>query len=140
MIDEIINGCIANIPQYAPYKNLNDNDWKNKVLLLQNYINLFVNRADYEGLPEEFLSITGMNRIWLFNLFFSPAIVFFKHEALGLQALPVCGMSKINIAGFPTEWTAYSANGKTYKLNENNSVLMFNDRAYSIPFIKMLYN
>lgn len=140
MFDTIINGCIANLPQYSTFKNQNCSEWKNKLLLLHNYIDLYVNRADYENLPEEFLEVTGKNRLWLFNLFFSPAIAFFKHEALGLQALPVCGMSAINIAGFPTEWTAYGANGTSYKLNEKNSVLMFNDRSYSIPFLKMMYN
>ena len=141
MFNTIFGLCSANIPQYCEIKHTQStNEWRNKVLLIQNYVSLFVNRADYEGLPKEFLDMTGKNRMWLFMLFFSPAIAWFKHEALGLQALPVCGMSSYNIAGFPTKWKAFGANGVSYDLDETNSVLMFNDYAYSIPFLKMMYN
>lgn len=107
---------------------------------MQNYLDLYCARADYEGLPVEFLKMTGRNRWWLVMKFFAPAIAWFNDDALGLQALPVSSFRDYNIAGFPTRWRAFAVNGKQYDLDEANSVLMFNDPAMSVPYIKLLYN
>lgn len=141
MITNLIDLCFANIGAYAPYCGIrHGKEWDNTLNILQNHLTLYASRADYEGLPDEFLACTGKNRLWQAMKFFSPAVAWFKHEALGLQCLPVSAMGKIDIAGYPVEWTAFSANGMSFKLNESNSVLMFNDYSFSIPFLKMLYN
>lgn len=140
MFDRILELCFQYLPCYAPYIGKQDEEWRNKLNILQNYLTLYASRADYEGLPEEFLGMTGKNRMWLLMKFFAPAVCWFKHEANGLQCLPVASISDYNIAGFPTKWKAFTANGKSYDLDENNSVLMFNDYAFSVPFLKLLYN
>lgn len=141
MFNTILDLCFARVDCYAPYANKRlELDWSNKLNILQNHLNLYCSRADYKGLPDEFLSMTGKNRFWLVMKFFSPAVAWFKHEALGLQCLPVGGMKDYNIAGMPTKWTAFGADGTTYELSEKDSVLMFNDYAFSVPFLKMLYN
>lgn len=142
MFYNIANFCLGSLPFYAEfqYNEQKLKELRNRFNIMQNYLTLYSNRADYEGLPEEFLELSGKNRMWLTMLFFAPAIAFFKHEAMGLQALPVSAFSEYNIAGFPTKWKAIAFNGTSYELDEKDSVLMFNDYAFSIPFIKMLYN
>ena len=131
----------GNLPAYQNIKgNFTTNAWRNKLTKMQDYLNLYSNVADYEGLPEEFMELTGKNRMWLAMKFFAPAVCFFKHPTEGLQCLPVSGMGKWDIAGMPTEWTAFGADGTQYPRNKTNSVLMFNDYAFSIPFIKLLYD
>lgn len=140
MFNTILMFCYGNIMGYPAYNDQSIKQQRNYFLLMQDYLTLYSNRADYEGLPEEFMEISGKNRMWLTMLFFAPAIAFFKHEAMGLQALPVSAFSEYNIAGFPTKWRAIALNGTTYELNETNSVLMFNDYSFSIPYWKLLYN
>lgn len=140
MFNQILDLCFANVPAYQPYLSSNCLEWRNKLNILQNHLNLYSSRADYEGLPDEFLNMTGKNRMWLAMKFFAPAVAWFKDEALGLQCLPVSAMTDWNIAGLPTKWKAFAVNGKTYNLDESNSVLMFNDYAFSVPFLKLLYN
>lgn len=111
-----------------------------EILKIQEYIDLFINRVEFKGLPDEFNDISGKNNMFLYMLFFSPAIAFFKDDTLGLQALPVTGQFDYNIAGFPTKWTVFGFNGYKKDLNETNSVLMFNTRSFSIPYLHMLYN
>ena len=109
---------------------------------MQKYIDLFCNRFEYKNLPEDFMKVSGKNKVFLLMLFFSPSIAFFKDEALGLQALPTTGQFEYNIAGFPTSWKVFGCGSNPFHkdLNEDNSVLMFNDYSYSIPFLQMLYN
>ena len=140
MFNQILTLCFDNLPEYAPYGVYrNTATWRNKLTILQNYLTLYASRADYENLPDEFLEITGKNRAWLAMKFFAPCVAWFKDEALGLQCLPVSAISRYNIAGFPTAWRVFGF-GYTKELTEENSVLMFNDYAYSIPFLKLLYN
>lgn len=131
----------GSLPAYQNIKgNFQTNEWRNRLTKMQDYLNLYSNVADYEGLPEDFMKVTGKNRMWLAMKFFAPAVCFFKHPVLGLQCLPVSGMGDWDIAGMPTTWTAFGADGTQYKRTEKDSVLMFNDYAFSIPFIKMLYD
>ena len=131
----------GNLPAYQNIKgNFQTIAWRNRLNKMQDYLNLYSNVADYEGLPEDFMQVTGKNRMWLAMKFFAPAVCFFKHPVLGLQCLPVSGMGDWDIAGMPTTWTAFGADGTQYKRTEKDSVLMFNDYAFSIPFIKLLYD
>lgn len=132
---QYLNLCQQNIGLYDGRK------WgKEEILLVQQYVDLYTERFKYDGLPDEFNAMTGKNKAFLFMLFFSPAIAFFKDTALGLQALPTTGMWKFDIAGNPTEWEVFGMNGYRRRLTDKESVLMFNDRAYSIPFLQLMYN
>lgn len=138
--NEILNMCMV-LPPYQHIKGqTNTEQWRVKLTKMQDYLSLYSNAFDYEGFPEDFLKLTGKNRMWLAMKFFAPCVCFFKNEVDGLQCLPVSGMSDYNIAGLPTKWKAFGANGVTYERDETNSVLMFNDYAFSIPFIKLLYD
>lgn len=141
MFNDFLQLCMGQYPAYQNIKGRIDcADGRNYLTIMQNYATLFANRADYENLPDEFLEVTGKNRWWLLAKFFAPCVCWFKSEALGLQCLPVSGMSDFNIAGMPTKWKCFGANGKTFNKDEKNSVLMFNDYSFSIPFLKLVYN
>lgn len=112
----------------------------NEILHTQRFINLFMNRFNYNGLPDSFKKIAGFNKVNELMLFFSMGIAWFEDPVFGLQALPVMGQWQYNMAGIPTVWTVFGMNGYHRELNENNSVLMFNDRALSIPFLQVYYN
>lgn len=133
--------CSNLLPAYQNIKGkLEVLEWRNKLTKMQDYLNLYSNAIDYKGLPDEFLNLTGKNRMWLAMKFFAPAVCFFRDEEYGLQCLPVSSMSNWNIAGMPEKWVCFAANGRTYNRDKSNSVLMFNDYAFSIPFIKILYD
>lgn len=127
---------------FAPYQVLNKNtkDWRNKLVIMQNYLTLYANRADYKGFPESFMKLMGKNRMWLYYLFFAPCVVWFEHPAYGLICLPASSSGEATLSGIPDKWIAYSADGRTWKLDSEDCVVMFNDYSYSIPFIKLLYN
>lgn len=107
----------------------------------QRFLNLFMNRFKYDGLPEETKKITLRNNRLEMWLFFAPAVAWFKDETLGLQVLPVSSnnATKMGIDGLPKEWFVRAGNGYERHLNEKNSVLMFNDEAFSIPFVHIGY-
>lgn len=131
----------SSLPAYQDIKgNFDTSEWRNKLNKMQDYLTLYSNACDYKGLPDEFMNVSGRNRMWLAMKFFAPAVCFFKHQTLGLQCLPVSGMGEWDICGLPKKWIAFGADGTQYKRNEENSVLMFNDYAFSIPFIKVLYD
>lgn len=137
---ELLTWCMQ-LPAYQNIKGVvNTAEWRNKLVKLQDYLALYSNAFDYDGLPDEFLAVTGRNRMWLAMKFFAPCVCFFKDEAKGLQCLPVSGMNKWDMAGLPEEWTAFGANGMQFKRNSSNSVLMYNDYAFGIPFFKVLYD
>lgn len=134
--------CIAKIPAYANYGISNKNylaNLRQGIIKIQDDVNLFANRFDYKNLPEKFTEISGHNKHFETLLYFAPAIAFFEDPKLGLQALPCTGSFKFNIAGFPTQWRVFGMNGYQRELNEDNSVLMFNDYAFSIPFLSAQY-
>ena len=107
----------------------------------QRFLNLFMNRFKYDNLPDETKKITLRNNRLEMWLFFAPAVAWFKDEVMGLQVLPVSSneANKQGIDGLPKEWIVSAGNGYRRKLNENNSVLMFNDEAFSIPFVHIGY-
>lgn len=140
----IFNNMLAwcmQIPAYDTIKHhVNTIEWRNKLVKMQDYLTLYSNAFEYENLPEEFLQLTGKNRMWLAMKFFAPCVCFFKDEAKGLQCLPVNGFSEYDMAGLPTKWKAFSQTGMQYERDNTNSVLMFNDYAFGIPFFKVLYD
>lgn len=119
----------------------NGYEWNEKMLvIMERLLNLFMERYEYKGLPEEFNHLYGNRKMFELMLFFSPSVAWFEDKTQGLMALPVSGTYKFNAAGKPVEWTAYAINGAFAKqLNEDNSVLMFNDQAMTIPYLHLLY-
>ena len=118
----------------------NGYEWNEKLyIVMERFLNLFMTRYEYEGIPEEFEQLYGNRNLFELMLFFSPAVAWFRRGGK-LMALPVSGTYKYNAAGKPVNWTAYAINGTfSEELNENNSVLMFNDQAMSVPYLQLLY-
>lgn len=100
---------------------------------------LYTSQFMYKNLPKEMLLVMGNRNYLDAMLFFQPAVCFFRDNELGIQCLPTTGEYKFNIVGRPVEWTARAFNGKTWQLNEDNSVIMYNDEAMSIPFLQTDY-
>lgn len=132
--------CCNFISAYTLNKATNLEQERAELLLMQRYINLFTSRYDVKGLPEETMEISGKNNNFLTQMFFAPAVAVFRDAGLGIQILPVTGEWQFDIAGNPTVWEVFGCNGYRKRLNKNNSVLIFNDNAYTIPFMQMLYN
>ncbi len=110
------------------------------LLYMQRFLNLFMNRYKYSGLPTKSIDSTFRNNGFERWLFFTPAVSIFKDDALGVQMLPVSGWdSERNIAGFPKSWEVVAGNGYRRVCTDKDSVLMFNDDAYSVPFLHILY-
>lgn len=118
----------------------NGYEWNEKTyIIMERFLNLFMSRYEYEGIPDEFEHTYGNRNLFELMLFFSPAVAWFK-KGKELMALPVSGTYEYNAAGKPIKWTAYAINGAwDEELNEDNSVLMFNDQAMSIPYLQLLY-
>lgn len=119
----------------------NGYEWNEKLwVVMERLLNIFMVRYDLEDIPEEYEHLYGNRNLYELMLFFSPAVAWFRDSKEGLMSLPVSGTYKYNAAGKPVEWTAYAINGAFAKeLNEENSVLMFNDQAMSIPYLQLLY-
>ena len=134
--------CCGHINAYGNCKLLDrNNDARQRILLIQKYIDLYVNRFKYNfNGVDELSNYTLQNKLFEFMSFFAPATAIFKDEVLGLQVLPVTGQFKFNMAGYPTEWQVFGMNGYRKKLSDKNSVLIFNDYAFTIPFLQCLYN
>lgn len=118
----------------------NGYEWNEKMyIIMERFLNLFMTRYEYDGIPEEFEQLYGNRNMFELMLFFSPAVAWFR-RGKDLMALPVSGTYKYNAAGKPVNWTAYAINGAfSEELNEKNSVLMFNDQAMSIPYLQLMY-
>ena len=110
------------------------------LLFMQRFLNIFLNRFELRGLPDETKRVTCYNNNQERFLFFAPAVSIFRDDALGVQVLPVASWeSKRDIAGFPLEWTVTAGNGYKKRLNRDNAVLMYNDMGFTVPFIHLLY-
>lgn len=72
--------------------------------------------------------------------------VFFKDEAIGELALPVALNGDFDVYRIPKQRTAYASNGYNNKLDEKNSVLIYNNYLHTNSmndlemFAKRLYN
>ena len=79
-------------------------------------------------------------------LFSDGMCVFFEDDVLGFLALQVLIGGKLNVYRIPKDRTAYATNGYHKKLNENNSVIIFNNYLHTNSmldvemFSKRLYN
>lgn len=110
-----------------------------EMLYLERLYNIYLSRFSYKNLPAEMDTMLGNRNLIDAMLFFSPSIAFFYDEKYGVQVLPTTGEYKFNLIGRPVEWYVKGFNGFSKKLNEDNSVIMFNDEACSIPFLHLLY-
>lgn len=72
--------------------------------------------------------------------------VFFEDKELGYLSLQCMIGGRLNVYRIPTERRAYASNGYNLDLNENNSVLVFNNLIHTnsypaiVDFSKRLYN
>lgn len=79
-------------------------------------------------------------------LFSDGMCVFFKDDVLGYLALQVMIGGMLNVYRIPTDRTAYATNGYQQKLNETNSIIIFNNYLHTNSmldvemFSKRLYN
>lgn len=81
---------------------------------------------EWNGLPE-----TVDERYLELTLFRNGSAVFFQDEALGYLALQVMSNGYMNLYGIPKTRRAYAINGYQKKLNQNNSVVIFNNRIHT---------
>lgn len=108
-------------------------------LILEKCYNVYLSRFRYENLPDKFLELIGTRNFVDGQLFFQPAVAWFRDEKNGVICLPTSGEYKYNVVGRPVAWTCWGYNGEKWDLNESNSVIMFNDEAMSIPFLHLKY-
>lgn len=102
---------------------------------------LAISMFEWKNLPasvdERFLELT---------LFSDGVAIFFKDEILGELALQTTTRGKLNVYRIPTERRAYASNGYNQDLNENNSVLIYNNYLHNNSmwdiemYAKRLYN
>lgn len=102
---------------------------------------LAISMFEWKNLPasvdERFLELT---------LFSDGVAIFFKDEVLGELALQTTTRGKLNVYRIPTERRAYASNGYNQDLNEENSVLIYNNYLHNNSmwdiemFAKRLYN
>lgn len=109
-------------------------------LILENFLNIAMSRFDLEDTPDGFEELYGDRNLYELFLFFSPAVAFFEQKGVGVIALPASTVAKYNAVGKPTAWNVFALNGAFSKeLNEDNSVLMFNDQALTVPYLHLEY-
>lgn len=83
---------------------------------------LAISRFEWINLPPEIDA-----RFLELILFSDGMAVFFKEDDVGFAALRCMIGGKLNIYQIPTIRTAYASNGLNVPLNENNSVIIFNN-------------
>lgn len=102
-----------------------------------NYINhlylLAVNRFSYENLPD---SVSP--RVLEQALIMRGNVLFFEDPVMGLLALPNTAAGRPNIYDIPKKRYVNTASGYHRRLDERNSVIMFNDQTL-LPFVPVIY-
>lgn len=102
---------------------------------------LAISMFEWKGLPD-----TVDERFLEYTLFNDGVAVFFEDEVLGKLTLQCAIGGKLNVYRIPTHRQAYATNGYRKNLNENNSVLIFNNLLHTNStldveiFSKRLYN
>lgn len=98
---------------------------KNNMTAIQYYhrlTELSIAMFEWKNLPDSvdprFLELT---------LFAQGQIVFFKDEVMGYLALPNAGSGQLNVYRIPTRRRAYASNGYSRELDENDSVIIWNN-------------
>lgn len=102
---------------------------------------LAISMFDWKNLPD---SVDA--RFLELCLFQDGMSIFFKDDVLGFLALQTTIGGQLNVYRIPTERRAFSQNGYNIELNEDNSVLIFNNFLHTNSlldiemFAKRLYN
>lgn len=122
--------------------------WESAKMNNQTYIQYYnrlmelaISMFEWRNLPE-----TIDSRFLELSLFGTGMSVFFKDEDIGYLALRTMIGGKLNVYQIPTERTAYASNGYNRHLNEENSVIIFNNMLHTNSmldveqFAKRLYN
>lgn len=129
-------------------KKKDSNFWDSALMNNRTYLyyynrltELAISMFEWNNLPasvdERFLELT---------LFSDGVAIFFKDEVLGELALQTTTRGKLNVYRIPTERRAYASNGYNQDLNEENSVLIYNNYLHNNSmwdiemFAKRLYN
>lgn len=108
-------------------------------LIMEDFLNTFMVRYEYEGFSDEYKKLTGNRNLLDLYIFFAPAVCLFEDKKYQQVILPVSGLTRFNAVGKPTSWRVFSVNGQINReYNENNSTLIFNDQALSIPYLHLL--
>ena len=102
--------------QSARYNNVTFTNYYNRLA------EIGFSRFKWSGLPE-----TVDERFLEMALFGDGAAVFFKDEVLGFLALRVILNGRYNVYQVPINRRAYAANGYQVELDENNSVIIYNN-------------
>lgn len=108
-------------------------------LIMEKLYNIYLSRFEYKNLPESLQKIIGNRNFIDGNLFFQPSMAWFMSSEHGLLCLPTSGRYSFNVVGRPVKWTCFGNDGSEWDLDENNSVLMFNDEAMTVPFLHLAY-
>lgn len=95
---------------------------------------LAISMFEWQNLPE-----TMDERFLELTLFKNGQAVLFKDEVMGLLSLPVTTSGRWNVYNIPTQRRAYATNGYNKNLDENDSVIVYNNmiRTNSVLVIKM---
>lgn len=86
---------------------------------------LAISRFNWLNLPE-----TVDPRFLELTLFEQGMAIFFNDEVLGYLALTTTAGRKLNVYRIPKERTAYANNGYNMKLNDSNSVIIWNNKLH----------
>lgn len=124
--------------------NFTESAWLNNNTYQQYYnrlCELSLSMFDWQNLPDtidaRFLELT---------LFKDGQAVFFKDDVMGYLALQVATNGMFDVYRIPKERRAYAVNGYNNNLNENNSVIIYNNYLHTNSmldvkmFAKRLYN
>lgn len=84
---------------------------------------LAISTFEWENLPD-----SCDERYMELSLFKEGSAVFFKDEELGYLALKCLNNGKLNVYNVPTNRRAFAVNGYQKQLNEENSVIIWNNR------------
>ena len=93
---------------------------------LQRLTELAISMFEWKNLPE-----TIDPRYLELALFLDGMAVFFKDEVIGYLALKVMATQPLSVYEIPTGRRAYSVNGYQKELNENDSVLIYNNMLHT---------
>jgi len=102
---------------------------------------LAVSMFEWNGLPD-----TIDTRFLELTLFDKGVAVFFEDDVIGHLALPSSNMGHLDVYGIPKKRRAYASNGYQKALDEQNSVLIYNNYLHTNSkleiemFAKRLYN
>lgn len=107
------------------WRNTEDN-MCNWIAYYDRLTELSISMFDWKGLPE-----TIDERFMELALFGEGHAVFFKDEILGYLALRCAIGSRMNVYNIPTRRNVITSNGYHRRLNDKNSVLIFNNNLHT---------